>query len=96
MRRGTVMQHYVVQLRERGMVTLPKEVRERYGLASDTPMTLVDWDGILVLSSRTPVVTEIARQMVAERAAAGVTWDDLLNAWAQDRYGADVPRTDDV
>ena len=67
------MQHYVVQMRDRGVVTLPKDVRERYGLAADTPLTLIDWDGVLVLSSRVPVVTELARQLAAERAAAGVT-----------------------
>ncbi|MDA8195161.1 MAG: AbrB/MazE/SpoVT family DNA-binding domain-containing protein [Thermaerobacter sp.] len=91
------MQHYLVQLRDRGVVTLPKEVRERYGLAADTPLTLIDWDGILVLSSRVPVVTELARQLAAERAAAGVTVDDLLTAWAQERYGTEVPpSTDDA
>ncbi len=91
------MQHYLVQLRDRGVVTLPKEVRERYGLAADTPLTLIDWDGILVLSSRVPVVTELARQLAAERAVAGVTVDDLLTAWAQERYGTEVPpSTDDA
>ncbi len=91
------MQHYVVQMRDRGVVTLPKDVRERYGLAADTPLTLIDWDGVLVLSSRVPVVTELARQLAAERAAAGVTVEDLLTAWAQERYGTEVrPCTDDV
>jgi bifunctional DNA-binding transcriptional regulator/antitoxin component of YhaV-PrlF toxin-antitoxin module len=91
------MQRYVVQMRDRGVVTLPKEVRERYGLSVDTPLTLIDWDGVLVLSSRVPVVTEIARQLAAERAAAGVTVDDLLTAWAHERYGREVrPSTDDA
>ena len=91
------MQHYVVQMRDRGVVTLPKDVRERYGLSADTPLTLIDWDGVLVLSSRVPVVTELARQLAAERAAAGVTVDDLLTAWAQERYGTAVrPSTDDA
>lgn len=85
------MHQYVVQVRERGVVTLPKDIRERYGLATDTPLTLVDWDGLLVLSSRTPVVTELARQMAAELASENLSVDDLLVAWAQDRYGADAP-----
>ncbi len=85
------MRQYVVQVRERGVVTLPKDVRERYGLATDTPLTLVDWDGLLVLSSRIPVVTELARQLAAERASENLSVDDLLSASAQDRYGADAP-----
>lgn len=85
------MRQYIVQLRERGVVTLPKDVRDRYGLASDTPLTLVDWDGILVLSPRVPAVTEFARQLAAERAAKGVSVDDLLAAWADVRYGPDDP-----
>lgn len=57
------MQKYSVQLRERGIVTLPKAVRQRYGLAPNTPLTLVDWNGTLVLSSHIPVVTELAKQV---------------------------------
>ena len=91
------MQHYVVQMRDRGVVTLPKDVRERYGLAAATPLTLIDGDGVLVLSSRVPVVTELARQLAAERAVAGVTVEDLLTAWAEERYGPEGrPSTDDA
>ena len=49
-------------------------------------------------SSRVPVVMALARQLAAERAAAGVSGvsaDDLLAAWAQDRYGSDAKPSDD-
>lgn len=67
------MQQYIVQIRDRGVVTLPKKVRQRYGFALNMPLTLMDWDGIVIMSSRVPVVTELARQVVAERAAAGIS-----------------------
>lgn len=92
---GRLMQQYIVQLRERGVVTLPKEIRERYGLGPDAPLTLIDWDGILLLSSRVPVVTELAKQLAAERAAAGISLDDLLAAWKEDRYGSDGQESPD-
>ncbi len=74
---------------QRGVVTLPKDIRDRYDLATDTPLTLVDWDGVLLLSSRIPVVTEIARQLAA-KPAENLSIEDLLAAWAQDRQGADA------
>ena len=90
-----MMQKYTVQFRDRGIVTLPKAVRQRYGLAPNTPLTLVDWNGTLILSSHIPVVTELAKQVAAERTAAGLSIPDLLTAWAQERYGTDEPWSPD-
>ena len=90
-----MMQKYTVQFRDRGIVTLPKAVRQRYGLASNTPLTLVDWNGTLILSSHIPVVTELAKQVAAERTAAGLSIRDLLTAWAHERYGTDEPLSPD-
>lgn len=90
------MHKYTIQLRDRGVVTLPKAVRRRYALAPDTPLTLVDWDGILILSSRIPVVTELAQQIAAEREQANLSVDDLLTVWRSDRYGSDTPGLPDA
>ncbi len=90
------MQKYTIQMRERGVVTLPKAVRHRYALAPDTPLTLIDWDGVLLLSSRIPVVTELAQQIAAERERTGLSVEDLLMAWRHDRYGSDAPSSSDA
>ncbi|WP_053958996.1 AbrB/MazE/SpoVT family DNA-binding domain-containing protein [Sulfobacillus thermosulfidooxidans] len=78
------------------MVTLPKAVRQHYGLGPDTPLTLVDWNGVFILSPRIPVVTDLAKQIAVERAAAGLSVQDLLRTWDQERYGADVPQSEDA
>ncbi|WP_053958183.1 AbrB/MazE/SpoVT family DNA-binding domain-containing protein [Sulfobacillus thermosulfidooxidans] len=90
------MDKYLLQLRDRGVVTLPKTVRQHYGLGPDTPLTLVDWNGVFILSPRIPVVTELAKQIAAERAAAGLSVQDLLRAWTQERYGPDAPQSEDA
>lgn len=90
------MQKYTIQMRTRGVVTLPKAVRQRYGLAPDTPLTLMDWDGVLLLSSRIPVVMELAQRIAAERERAGLSVEDLLTAWQHDRYGDDAPLSSDA
>ena len=48
------VRQYVAQVRERGVVTLPKAIRDRYGLATDTPLTLVDWVGCRRPRNSTP------------------------------------------
>jgi bifunctional DNA-binding transcriptional regulator/antitoxin component of YhaV-PrlF toxin-antitoxin module len=90
------MHKYTIQLRDRGVVTLPKAVRQRYALAPDTPLTLIDLDGVLLLSSRIPVVTELAKQIAAERERVGLSVDDLLTAWRYDRYGSEEPQPTDI
>ena len=81
----------VSQDHERGVVTLPKELRTRYGLGDDAVLTLVDFDGVFVLSPRVPVVTELARQLAEERLAAGLSVDDLIADWSYDRHDSRNP-----
>ncbi|MCY0878665.1 MAG: AbrB/MazE/SpoVT family DNA-binding domain-containing protein [Firmicutes bacterium] len=90
------MHKYTIQVRDRGVVTLPKAVRQRYALAPDTPLTLIDLDGVLLLSTRIPVVTALAQQIASERERAGLSVEDLLAAWRDDRYGWDEPLSSDT
>jgi AbrB family looped-hinge helix DNA binding protein len=39
-----------VQVRDRGVLTLPAELREKYGIRSGDTFRLVDLDGIFVLT----------------------------------------------
>ncbi|MCY0878748.1 MAG: hypothetical protein OWU84_07405 [Firmicutes bacterium] len=85
-----------LEVRDRGVVTLSKAVRQRYSLAPDTPLTLIDLDGILLLRARIPMVTELAQQIASEQERAGLAVDDLLTAWRHDRYGLDEPLASDT
>ncbi len=73
------MPQYTVQIGGRGIVALSKKVRQRYGFALNMPLTLVDWDGILIVSFCIPVVAGLAGQVAAERAAAGIGSGSLRN-----------------
>ena len=86
-----------VQVRDRGVVTLPKSIRERYGLGTGDVLDVLDLDGVFVLSPRTSVVPELAAEIDRLRVEAGVTTEDLVaglraerERYARERYGSAV------
>ena len=72
------MKTEVVQLRQRGVLTLPRGVREKYRLEVGDPLTLVDLDGILLLSPKLSVVPKLTAEIERLEREAGITVDDLL------------------
>ena len=75
----------VVQVRGRGTLTLPARIRERYGLTDGDPITIVDLDGVLVLSPKVGLVPKLAAEIERLRTSAGLSLDDLLDAQAEVR-----------
>jgi bifunctional DNA-binding transcriptional regulator/antitoxin component of YhaV-PrlF toxin-antitoxin module len=67
-----------VQVRERGIITLPVELREKYSIDSGDVFRLVDLDGIFVLTPMVPMVPELAQEIEKARIEAGVSVEDLL------------------
>lgn len=49
-----------VQVRQRGTLTLPVELREKYGIQTGDTFRLVDLDGIFVLTPMVTMVPELA------------------------------------
>jgi AbrB family looped-hinge helix DNA binding protein len=75
-----------VQVRRRGTITLPREVRRRHGLDEGDVFTLIDLeDGTLVLSPRTSRVAQLSDQAASRIADEGVGLDDLLRALDEER-----------
>ena len=76
----------VIQIRGKGSLTLPVELRRKYGLDEGDIFTLIDLDdGSFLL---TPAVTRVDRlgDLVAQALAEGsVSLDDLLNALDEER-----------
>ena len=68
-----------IQVRERGVVTLPAELREKYNIESGNIFHLVDLDGIFVFVPMMPMVPELAREIEQIRLEAGLSIDDLLD-----------------
>ena len=69
-----------LQVRERGVLTLPAEIRSKYGIEAGDTFRLLDLDGIFVLTPMVPMVPELAREIERLRVEAGLSLDDLLQA----------------
>jgi len=83
-----------VQVRQRGTLTLPVELRERYNIQPGDTFRVVDLDGILVLAPMVTMVPELAREIERARLEAGLTIDELLRTLREqrERYHADRNR----
>jgi AbrB family looped-hinge helix DNA binding protein len=67
-----------IQVRSRGTITLPAELREKYGIENGDIFRLVDLDGVFVLTPMVPMVPELAREIEKARLEAGLSVDELL------------------
>ena len=67
-----------VQVRQRGTLTLPAELRDKYGIEPGDTFRLVDLDGILVLTPMVTMVPELAREIERARVEAGLSIEELL------------------
>lgn len=74
-----------VQVRQRGSLTLPADLRERYGIEPGDTFRLLDLDGIFVLTPMTPMVPELAREIERARIEAGLDTAALLQALREER-----------
>jgi bifunctional DNA-binding transcriptional regulator/antitoxin component of YhaV-PrlF toxin-antitoxin module len=74
-----------IQVRERGVVTLPAELREKYDITSGKVFRLVDLDGIFVFVPMVPIVPELAKEIEQIRLEAGMSMDALLDGLRKQR-----------
>jgi bifunctional DNA-binding transcriptional regulator/antitoxin component of YhaV-PrlF toxin-antitoxin module len=81
-----------IQVRERGVVTLPAELREKYTLENGKIFHLVDLDGIFVFVPMVPMVPELANEIERIRLEAGLSVDELLNDLRKQRERYDLEK----
>jgi AbrB family looped-hinge helix DNA binding protein len=74
-----------IQVRQRGTVTLPSGLREKYGIREGDTFRVIDLDGIFVLTPMTPMVPELAREIEKARLEAGLSIDELLRTLREQR-----------
>lgn len=74
-----------VQVRQRGTLTLPAEVRQRYNIQPGDTFSLVDLDGLLVLTPMAPLAPELAREIERARIEAGLSVEEMLQALREQR-----------
>jgi len=66
-----------IQIRQRGTVTLPAKLREKYGLKDGDPVTIVDLDGVFLITPRVLTVPGLARELERLRKRKGLSLKDL-------------------
>jgi len=74
-----------VQVRQRGTLTLPANLRERYKIKPGDTFRVLDLDGILVLTPMVPIVPELAREIERARVEAGLNIEELLASLRKQR-----------
>ena len=81
-----------VQVRQRGTLTIPASLREKYGIRAGDTFRLVDLDGVFVLTPMVPMVPELAREIERVRQEAGLTMEELLQGLREQRAQYGVSR----
>lgn len=79
-----------IQIRQRGALTLPASLRQKYGINEGDTFRLLDLDGIFVLTPMVVMVPELAREIEKFRQEAGLTIEDLLGALREQREAYDA------
>jgi len=74
-----------VQVRKRGVITLPNSLREKYQIKEGETFRIVDVDGTFILTPMAPMVAELAREIERMRVEAGLTTEALLSSLREQR-----------
>jgi bifunctional DNA-binding transcriptional regulator/antitoxin component of YhaV-PrlF toxin-antitoxin module len=74
-----------VQIAKRGLLTLPKALREAYNIRSGDAFTLLDLGGVFVLSPRRSEIDALADTIAADLQAQGETLESMLQALREER-----------
>jgi bifunctional DNA-binding transcriptional regulator/antitoxin component of YhaV-PrlF toxin-antitoxin module len=74
-----------VQIRQRGTLTLPSELRQKYDIQTGDTFRVMDLDGIFVFTPMVPMVPELAREIEKIRMETGLDTQELLQALREER-----------
>ena len=74
-----------VRMAQRGVVTLPKSLRQSYNLQPGDSFTLLDLGGIFVLSPRRSKIDSLADRLTQALTEKGETLETMLQALREER-----------
>jgi bifunctional DNA-binding transcriptional regulator/antitoxin component of YhaV-PrlF toxin-antitoxin module len=74
-----------VQIRKRGVVTLPADLREKHAIKEGDTYRLVDLDGIFVLTPMVTMVPELVQEIERLRLDAGISTEELIRGLREER-----------
>jgi len=85
---------FKVQVVRRGLITLPKELRDQSHINEGDTLTLIDLgDGVVVMSSRRSRVDEIADKLAKEWRDSGETLESMLTTLREVRADYDSKKS---
>jgi AbrB family looped-hinge helix DNA binding protein len=74
-----------VQIRQRGVITLPAKLRQRHNLEPGDTLTLIDLDGTFFVTPKVSLVPTLATEIERLRQEAGLSTEDLLEGLGEQR-----------
>jgi len=74
-----------VNITQRGVLTLPKSIRNRYKLKPGDSLTLLDVDGVLILSPLRSEIDLLADRISKALVEKGETLDSVLRTLREER-----------
>ena len=83
------MSSITLQVAQRGLITIPKALRDAYGIQPGDALTLMDLGGVFVLAPKPSEVDALADRVAAELQGKGETLESMLQALREERerYG---------
>ena len=78
-----------VQMGQRGVITLPKSLRQSYNLKPGDDFTLLDLDGVFILSPRRSEIDSLADQITQALTEQGETLESMLITLREEREAYD-------
>ena len=86
MSRETVGSATTIQIRDKGIITVPVELRRQYGLNPGDVLTLIDLgDGTFLLTAQVSQVARQGDEVARLMAEQGVALDEVLEALDRER-----------
>ena len=79
------METNILQIRQRGVITLPAKLRRRYNLEPGDVLTFVDLDGAFFLVPRVSVIPKLVAEIERLRQEAGLSMEELLEGLNEQR-----------
>ena len=79
------MEETAIQVRKRGVVTLPADLREKHNIQEGDTLRVIDLEGVFVLTRKVSLVPELAQELERLRLEAGVTTEEMLAGLREQR-----------
>ena len=79
------MASITLQMAQRGIITIPKSIRESYGMQAGDTFTLLDLGGVFLLNPRRSEIDAIADRMAAQWTEDGQSLETMLKALKEER-----------